>query len=100
MQNTSLLKFYFSILHASVFSFLHFQFYLSTFLITPLHHILIQSNPIVSDQALSRKEQRIHDTTASSWGNPARSLERKIEHLARVLNCTEEEATHLFLHNL
>ena len=55
---------------------------------------------IVSDQALNRKEQRIHDTTASSWGNPARTLERKIEHLARVLNCTEEEATHLFLHNL
>lgn len=55
---------------------------------------------IVSDQALGRKEQRILESTTSAWGNPARELERKIEHLARVLNCTEEEATHLFLHNL
>lgn len=55
---------------------------------------------IVSDQALSRKEQRTLDSATSSWGNPQRILERKIEHLARVLNCTEEEATHLFLHNL
>jgi hypothetical protein len=27
-------------------------------------------------------------------------LERKIRHLARLLNCTEEEATHHFFHNL
>ena len=55
---------------------------------------------IVSDQGLSRKEQITHDSTPSPFGNPQHVLERKIEHLARVLGCSEDEATHIFLHNL
>lgn len=60
-----------------------------------------QPPPIeVSDQGLNRRDQRAYDANiTSNYGNPARILERKIEHLAKMLDCTEEEATQLFLHN-
>lgn len=61
-----------------------------------------QPPPIeVSDQGLNRRDQRAYDANiTSNYGNPAHILERKIEHLAKMLDCTEEEATQLFLHNL
>lgn len=50
--------------------------------------------------SLTKREQLILDNAASSWGDPHEALQRKIEALARLLNCTEEEATHELLHRL
>lgn len=49
---------------------------------------------------LTKTERLVHENAAADWGDPAEILERKIRHLARILNCTEEEATHYFLHKL
>lgn len=49
---------------------------------------------------LTKNEQYLVESVKASYGDPLRTLERKIRHLANVLNCTEEEATHAFLHNL
>lgn len=56
--------------------------------------------PELSMSLLSKNEQRVVESVRSTYGNPEKTLERKIIALARLLDCTEEEATHLFLHQL
>lgn len=55
---------------------------------------------LIPMSALTKSERFRFENIPSPYGNPAKALERKIEHLARLLNCTEEEATHILLHNL
>ena len=50
--------------------------------------------------SLTKREQLLLDNAVSSWGDPHKALQRKIEALARLLNCTEEEATYELLHRL
>lgn len=50
--------------------------------------------------SLNDMSQHKRDSLPSTWGNPERELIKKINHLAQLLNCTEEEATHHFLHHL
>lgn len=50
--------------------------------------------------SLTKREQLMLDNAVSPWGDPHKALQRKIEALARLLNCSEEEATHELLHRL
>lgn len=55
---------------------------------------------VINMSSLTKREQLLLDNAVSSWGDPHKALQRKIEALARLLNCTEEEATHELLHRL
>ena len=68
--------------------------------ITPVRRLPVPDTAVVSMSSLTKSERRIFDNVVSPYGNPAQVLDRKIEHLARILNCTEEEATSILLHNL
>lgn len=50
--------------------------------------------------SLTKRERLLLDNVASPYGDPHETLDRKIELLARLLNCTEEEATYELLHRL
>lgn len=67
---------------------------------TPVRRIPVPDTEVVSMSSLTRSERRIFDNVVSPYGNPSQVLDRKIKHLARLLNCTEEEATSILLHNL
>ena len=41
----------------------------------------------------------VHEIEAE-WGDPLEALDAKISHLAEILNCSEKEATRLFLSKL
>lgn len=63
------------------------------------------TKPIVQDtevslSMLTKNERALIESVKSSYGDPLRTLERKIRHLAAILDCTEEEATHALLHTL
>jgi hypothetical protein len=49
---------------------------------------------------VSYEQAKQIDSIPAQWGDPLRTLERKIRRLAEMLNCTEEEATQVFLHRL
>lgn len=55
---------------------------------------------IINMSSLTKREQLLLDNVASPYGDPHKTLDRKIELLARLLNCTEEEATYELLHRL
>lgn len=57
-------------------------------------------SPEVSVSSLTKHERLMVEGVESHYGNPEKVLQRKILHLARLLNCTEEEATAYFLHSL
>lgn len=58
------------------------------------------SAEVFNMSSLTKREQLMLDNAVSPWGDPHKALQRKIEALARLLNCTEEEATHELLHRL
>lgn len=58
------------------------------------------SAEIFSMSSLTKRERLLLDNVASPYGDPHETLDRKIELLARLLNCTEEEATYELLHRL
>lgn len=75
--------------------------YTPPFLVTkPTKPTKTEPDTEVPISLLTKNEQHLVESVRSSYGDPLRTLERKIRHLANVLNCTEEEATHAFLHNL
>ena len=55
---------------------------------------------VINMSSLTKRERLLLDNVASPYGDPHKTLDRKIELLARLLNCTEEEATHELLHRL
>lgn len=66
-------------------------------------HLKTQHQPtadVINMSSLTKREQLMLDNAISPWGDPHKALQRKIEALARLLDCTEEEATHELLHRL
>jgi hypothetical protein len=66
-------------------------------------HLKTQHQPtadVINMSSLTKREQLLLDNAVSPWGDPHKALQRKIEALARLLNCSEEEATHELLHRL
>lgn len=55
---------------------------------------------VLSMNQLSKKQSLELERIPSTWGNPAREFDRKVTHLSQLLNCSEEEATHIILHEL
>jgi hypothetical protein len=55
---------------------------------------------VINMSSLTKRERLLLDNVASPYGDPHKTLDRKIELLARLLNCTEEEATYELLHRL
>ena len=65
-----------------------------------LRRLPVATTEILSVSQLTKSERQMYEDIVSPYGNPAQVLERKIKHLARLLNCSEEEATHQLLHCL
>ena len=59
-----------------------------------------QTVELIPMSSLTRREQLQLDNAVSHYGNPADVFDRKVAHLARLLDCTESEATAVLLHNL
>lgn len=55
---------------------------------------------VLNMSALSKKQSIELERIPSTWGNPSREFDRKVTHLAQLLHCNEEEATHIILHEL
>lgn len=55
---------------------------------------------VINMSSLTKREQLLLDNAISPWGDPHKTLQRKIEALARLLNCSEEDATYELLHRL
>lgn len=55
---------------------------------------------VVSMSSLTKTERLRLENVVSSYGNPSDVFDKKVRHLSHILNCTEEEATHILLHNL
>lgn len=55
---------------------------------------------VINMSSLTKRERLILDNVASPYGEPSKTFDRKVEHLARILNCTEAEATFELLHRL
>ena len=55
---------------------------------------------VLSMNQLSKKQALELERISSTWGNPAREFDRKVTHLAQLLSCSEEDATHIILHEL
>lgn len=67
----------------------------------PLNIPVGQAVEFVPMSHLTRIEQRVVDNTPSQWGSdPSIVFDRKVSQLASYLNCTESEATRIFLRNL
>lgn len=64
------------------------------------NRIPVPDTQVIPMSSLTQSERLRLENIISPYGNPAQVLDRKIENLARLLNCTEEEATHILLHNL
>ena len=66
-------------------------------------HLKTQHQPtagVINMSSLTKREQLMLDNAVSPWGDPHEALQRKIEALARLLNCSEEDATYELLHRL
>lgn len=66
-------------------------------------HLKTQHQPtadVINMSSLTKREQLMLDNAVSPWGDPHKALQRKIEALARLLNCSEEDATYELLHRL
>jgi hypothetical protein len=55
---------------------------------------------LIPFSALTRQQAQRLENAVSRYGNPERVFQRKVEALAQLLDCTEEEATHVLLHSL
>ena len=55
---------------------------------------------VVNMSSLTKRERLMLENAVSPYGEPSKTFDKKVEHLARILNCTEEEATHELLHRL
>lgn len=59
-----------------------------------------QTVELIPMSSLTRREQLQLENAVSHYGNPSEVFDRKVAHLARILDCTESEATAVLLHNL
>lgn len=59
-----------------------------------------QLTDVDADDATIISEVIYVETKDASFSDPLQILERKILHLSRILDCSEAEATHIFLHSL
>lgn len=55
---------------------------------------------VLTMSSLTKRETRLLENVISPYGNPSKVFDKKVEHLAHLLNCTEEEATYELLHRL
>lgn len=55
---------------------------------------------VVPMSHLTKRERLTLDNAVSPYGNPEQVFNRKVTALAHLLNCTEDEATYVLLHNL
>lgn len=60
----------------------------------------IPDTAVVPMSHLTRHERLALDNAVSPFGNPEQVFNRKVSVLANLLHCTEDEATHILLHNL
>ena len=60
----------------------------------------VPETEVIPMSRLTKSEQLRLDNVVSPYGQPERVFEKKVRHLSHILNCTEEEATHILLHNL
>lgn len=59
-----------------------------------------QAIELVPLSQLTKREQLTFENAVSTYGNPSDVFDRKVRTLACILNCTEDDATHVLLHNL
>jgi hypothetical protein len=55
---------------------------------------------VINMSSLTKRERLMLENAISPYGEPSKTFDKKVERLARILNCTEEEATHELLHRL
>lgn len=55
---------------------------------------------VVNMSSLTKRERLMLENAVSPYGEPSKTFDKKVEHLARILNCSEEEATFELLHRL
>lgn len=65
-----------------------------------VQRITAPDTTLVPMASLTREERTTFHNQRSTWGNPADEFDKKITRLARFLNCSEEEATNIFLHHV
>lgn len=55
---------------------------------------------VINMSSLTKRERLMLENAISPYGQPDKVLDRKIERLAEMLNCSEEEAEHVFFNRL